>query len=179
SRGRSDQLLLLLGWQGGLEIDKVLSLRCGDVEEGLRTGERPLKLSFSGRKKMHRSYYTFIGRDGIEALRAWKGRWVEVMGRDPAAEEFVLIGNEGRPMDYQWISERLKQTVKQLAGQGLVRTWELPIIAMSSANVYLAFSFSYGCENGQTSWFSSHTDSNHLNRNLGSCVCSTRTCRIW
>ena len=66
------RLPFLITWQSGIEFDKVLSLTCGDVETGVLQEELPLRLLFSGRKRMKRPYYTYVGRDTIEALRAWR-----------------------------------------------------------------------------------------------------------
>jgi integrase len=115
------RLPYLLAWQGGLEVDKIMSLKWSDVEEGLERGERPLKLTFSGRKRMVRPYFTFVGSDSIDLLLQWRAKLEDGMKRRPGSEEFVMLGKNGRPMDYGWVWRVLKQKTKQLGAARLIK----------------------------------------------------------
>ena len=83
---------LLYVWQGGIGINRVLSMRWKDVEEGLQRGENPLRVEFFGRKRHRRPYHTYFGRDAIEHLRVIRGRWREFHGREPAGEDLIFTG---------------------------------------------------------------------------------------
>jgi integrase len=122
------RLPYLLAWQVGLEIDKVLSPRWKDVYEGLEKGDRPLKLTFSGRKRMIRPYFTFIGSDSIDLLLQWRQNRAEQLkklGREPSGDGLVLVGKDSRPVDYGWLRLTLKRKVRQLAAAGLVEHVDL------------------------------------------------------
>ncbi|MDA4113568.1 MAG: site-specific integrase [Thaumarchaeota archaeon] len=121
------RLPYLLAWQGGLEIDKILSLRWKDIHEGLEKGERPLKLTFSGRKRMIRPYFTFLGSDSIDLLLQWRENRAEQLKelkREPSGDELVLVGKDGRPMDYGWLRVCLKKKAAELASAGLIKGFD-------------------------------------------------------
>jgi integrase len=67
------QLPLLCVWQSSMEVNRVLSLTWGQI--GLRT--YPVQLSFYGRKKHRQPYGTFLGRESIDRLKLWRGKWRE------------------------------------------------------------------------------------------------------
>ncbi len=112
---------LLCVWQSGVEINRVLSLTWGKLE-GIdhSRGDGPLKLEFYGRKKHSRAYYTFLGRDAVEHLRIWHGRWVELRSRRPEPHEPVFLGKQGTYLDAAWLNARFRKTAVNLRGQGLV-----------------------------------------------------------
>jgi integrase len=111
---------LIVAWQSGMEINRVLGLKWGDLE-GLDRGEHPLKLAFVGRKKHRRPYFTYIGRDSIEALKLLRTIWVEKMGRPPSPSDFVFIGQDGDPADMSGLNDRLKRTALLLSKSGQVQ----------------------------------------------------------
>jgi len=86
---------LLLIWQSGCEVNRILSLRWGQV----RSDEVPPRLDFTGRKK-HKPYSTFLGRDSVEHLKLWQARWVETFGREPSDADFIFITKGGRARDH-------------------------------------------------------------------------------
>ncbi len=110
------RLPYLLEWQSGMEIGKVLRLRWKNLE-GLERGESLLKVSFGGRKTQKRPYYTYLGRDSVEALRYWRAKWAEEVGREPAPDDLVFLGKGNRPFSYGWLSGTLKDTVKRLKAE--------------------------------------------------------------
>jgi integrase/recombinase XerD len=70
ARSPRDRALILINFQGGLDVSTLCSLRYGDIAEGLAKNEYPLKLDLH-RQKTGTDFYTFLGRDAIEALKAY------------------------------------------------------------------------------------------------------------
>ena len=110
---------LLCMWQSGCEVGKMLPLRWGDLQ-GLETGSR-VKLEFMGRKRHKRSYFTFLGRDSVEALRLWRGRWSEILGREPGPDDLVFLGKTKGGLDREWLNISLKRMALRLSSQGLIQ----------------------------------------------------------
>jgi integrase/recombinase XerD len=70
ARSPRDRAIILTNFQGGLDVSTLCSLRYGDVAEGLAKNEYPLKLNLH-RQKTGTDFYTFLGKDAIEALKAY------------------------------------------------------------------------------------------------------------
>jgi integrase/recombinase XerD len=70
ARTPRDRALILLAFQSGMDASTMCSLLYSDIKEGLKKGEHPLKIE-PQRPKTGVSFYTFLGRDGIEALKAY------------------------------------------------------------------------------------------------------------
>jgi len=70
ARNPRDKAIILTMFQSGMDVSTLCSLKYGDVAEGLRKGECPLKLNLQ-RPKTGVEYYTFIGRDAIEAIKVY------------------------------------------------------------------------------------------------------------
>jgi integrase len=70
ARTPRDRALLLVNFQGGLDASTLCSLRYGDIAEGLGKNEHPLKLDLQ-RPKTGTDFYTFLGRDAVEALKVY------------------------------------------------------------------------------------------------------------
>lgn len=70
ARSPRDRALILVNFQGGLDVSTLCSLKYGDVAEGLAKNEHPLKLDLY-RGKTGTDFYTFLGRDATEALKAY------------------------------------------------------------------------------------------------------------
>ncbi|MDG6916743.1 MAG: site-specific integrase [Nitrososphaerota archaeon] len=109
---------LLCMWQSGCEVGRMLSMKWRDLH-GLETGKR-IKLEFVGRKRHRRAYFTFLGRDSVEALRLWRGRWTELIGREPGPEDLVFLGKYKAPLDRAWLNVSLKRMASRLSAQGLI-----------------------------------------------------------
>jgi len=62
---------LLIEWQSGVEIDRVLGLKWGDVLPGLGTDSSPVELTFYGRKKHRKRYSPLLGQDSARHLRLY------------------------------------------------------------------------------------------------------------
>ncbi len=65
-----DKAIILMMFQSGMDVSTLCSLDYGDVAEGLQTGEEPLPIHVV-REKAHVDYVTFLGKDGIDALKAY------------------------------------------------------------------------------------------------------------
>ena len=70
ARSPRDRAIILTNFQGGLDVSTLCSLRYGDVAEGLTKNEYPLKLDLH-RPKTGTDFYTFLGKDAIEALKIY------------------------------------------------------------------------------------------------------------
>jgi len=70
ARSPRDRALVLVNFQGGLDASTLCSIKYGDVAEGLAKNEHPLKLELQ-RPKTGTDFYTFLGHDATEALKAY------------------------------------------------------------------------------------------------------------
>lgn len=91
-----DRAPLLLSWQSGLNIDTVLEM---DWAFALK-GEPPVRVERLGRKGHRRPYTTFVGRDGVGALRS--------------------LGARGFPA-YSTVRMGLKRSARKLGAAGLLK----------------------------------------------------------
>ncbi|MGA2523844.1 MAG: site-specific integrase [Candidatus Bathyarchaeia archaeon] len=79
-----DRAIILTLFQTGMSIQNLCTLRYGDVLEGLEKNEEPLHLDLL-REKTWQQYTTFMGKDSIDALKAyldWRRRNGEVLKLD-------------------------------------------------------------------------------------------------
>jgi len=65
-----DRAIILFMFQGGFDVSTICSLNYGDVKRGLEQGEEPLLINVV-REKEEIEYFTFVGHDSIEALKAY------------------------------------------------------------------------------------------------------------
>jgi len=70
ARTPRDRVIILTLFQSGMDVSTLCSLKYGDVAEGLARNELPLKLDLY-RPKTGVEYFTFLGRDAVEATRAY------------------------------------------------------------------------------------------------------------
>ena len=70
ARTPRDRAIILTMFQSGMDVSTLCSLKYGDVVEGLSKEELPLKLELH-RLKTGTEYYTFIGTDAVEAVKAY------------------------------------------------------------------------------------------------------------
>ena len=89
-----DRALILTMFQGGMDVSTLCGLKYGDVADGLERGDHPLKLDLQ-RSKTGVAYYTFLGRDATNSLRAYindvKAKGVKFTGRSPL---FMKLGHK-------------------------------------------------------------------------------------
>jgi len=81
-----DRAIILCMFQSGMDVSTLCSLKYGDVSEQLARNEHPLRLQLY-RPKSGTEYYTFLGRDAINALRAYlndlRAKGIQLRGSDP------------------------------------------------------------------------------------------------
>jgi len=86
ARTPRDRAIVLFHFQGGLDVSTLCDLNYGDVVEGLEQNSRPLKIE-TMRVKSGVEFYTFVGQDAIDALKAYladmKSRGVEFTNKTP------------------------------------------------------------------------------------------------
>lgn len=70
ARTPRDRAIILTLFQSGMDVSTLCSLQHRDVSKGLKSEELPLKLELY-RKKSGTEYYTFLGKDAVEALKAY------------------------------------------------------------------------------------------------------------
>lgn len=70
ARTPRDRAVVLFHFQGGLDVSTLCSLNYGDAKEGLEKDEHPLKIE-PMRAKTGVEFYTFVGNDAIDALKAY------------------------------------------------------------------------------------------------------------
>lgn len=115
----AQRIPLLMMWQGGIEINRVLSLTWRDVS-GIEQGDYPLRLQAYGRKRHRRVFHTYVGRDSIAGVKAWSEKWADLQKKRPNPEDLVFMG-KGGPMSVGNLNEALRRMALRLARQGLVR----------------------------------------------------------
>ncbi|MCJ7763244.1 hypothetical protein MUP38_07325, partial [Candidatus Bathyarchaeota archaeon] len=100
ARTPRDRAIVLFHFQGGLDVSTLCSLDFGDVEEGLEKKEHPLKVE-PMRVKTGVEFYTFVGKDAIDALKAYladmRSRRVEFDNKTPL---FLQERGKGRLKTY-------------------------------------------------------------------------------
>jgi integrase len=70
ARSIRDRAIILVNFQGGMDASTLCSLNYEDIVPAVQTGEHPFKLELL-RKKSDTEYYTFLGKDAVEALKAY------------------------------------------------------------------------------------------------------------
>jgi len=70
ARSIRDRAIILVNFQGGMDASTLCSLNYEDIAQAVETGEHPFKLNVF-RKKGDVEYYTFLGKDAVETLRAY------------------------------------------------------------------------------------------------------------
>ena len=70
ARSPRDRAIILTMFQGGMDASTLCSIKYGDVIKGLESEEQPIKLELF-RKKTGTDYYTFLGHDAVEAIKAY------------------------------------------------------------------------------------------------------------
>lgn len=106
---KRNKALLLFLYQTGQSPRQIVDLNYGDVKEELEDGKEPLMLRYSERKGTGNGYVTFLGTDGIEALRNYLEERGELEYDDPL---FGKSKGEGRisrsavPMILQYMAKK-------------------------------------------------------------------------
>ena len=86
ARTPRDRAIVLFHFQGGLDVSTLCDLNYGDVAEQLEKNSHPLKIE-TMRVKSGVDFYTFVGQDAIDALKAYladmASRGVEFTNKTP------------------------------------------------------------------------------------------------
>ena len=70
ARTPRDRALILTLFQGGMDVSTLCNLKYGEISDGLKKNENPLKLELF-RTKTGIEYYTFLGKDAVESIRVY------------------------------------------------------------------------------------------------------------
>jgi len=109
ARSPRDRAIILTIFQGGMDVSTLCSMKYEDVAKGLRTAEHPLKVELF-RKKSGTEYYTFLGRDAVEAIKAYfndaKSRGIEFTPNTPL---FVKGTGKGKPMTENLVQKIMRE----------------------------------------------------------------------
>jgi len=85
-RSPRDRAIILIMFQSGMDVSTLCDLTYRHVARGLAENEHPLKLELY-RQKSGTEYYTFLGRDACEAIKAYlndlKARGIQLGYNDP------------------------------------------------------------------------------------------------
>ncbi|MBC7113330.1 MAG: tyrosine-type recombinase/integrase [Candidatus Methanomethyliales bacterium] len=85
-RSPRDRAIILTMFQSGMDVSTLCDLKYGDVTDGLMKNEHPLRLNLY-RPKTGVQYFTFLGRDACEAIRAYlndlKAKGITLSPNDP------------------------------------------------------------------------------------------------
>jgi hypothetical protein len=94
-------------FQSGVDVSTLCNLKYGDVAEGLARNEYPLKLNLY-RAKSGTEYYTFLGQDALEALKAYladvKARGIQLSFHDP-----LFLKESNKALAKEGITDNLVQ----------------------------------------------------------------------
>lgn len=104
---------LLVEWQSGIEINRVLSLTWKEIP-GLEKGDCPVRIDLFGRKRHRKSYATFIGRDSIDHIKT--------LGR---TAEHVFVAKGGGYMNDTWLNRQLQVTASKLSRERIIDEYPL------------------------------------------------------
>jgi len=109
ARSPRDRALILTMFQGGMDVSTLCSLKLGDVAVGLAKNEHPLKLDLY-RPKTGTEYYTFLGKDACESLKAYladvKARGIQLGVNDP-----LFLKESNKAMAKEGITDNLVQNM--------------------------------------------------------------------
>jgi integrase len=112
ARNVRDKAIILVNFQGGLDASTLCTLNYEDVAEAIETGKEPFKLNLV-RPKTDQEYYTFIGKDAINALKVYvadqRARGVEWTPESP------LFTKERRGTDERITPNLIQNMMKELA----------------------------------------------------------------
>jgi len=112
-----DKAIILMLFQSGMDVSTLCSLDYWDVARGLENDECPLPIHVV-RKKRQVEYTTFLGRDGIDALKAYLNKRRERQGEIKHTEPlFVKERNyNGNKRITRELIEKMLREVAVLSG---------------------------------------------------------------
>lgn len=112
-----DRAIILTMFQSGMDVSTLCSLQYKDVMAGLESGKTLLRID-TVRKKSGTEYYTFIGRDSVNAIQAYvndvAGKGITLEGDDPL---FIKMsnrkGNAKARIQPHLIQKMVKETARR------------------------------------------------------------------
>ncbi len=116
ARTPRDRAIILTLFQGGMDASTLCSLNYGDIAKGLESGKHPIRVpsqlnEFLIRPKTGVAYYTFLGMDAIEAIKAYlndaRMRGIEFSHQRPL---FVQETSMGEPIRTSNVQKVLRET---------------------------------------------------------------------
>ena len=108
-----DKAIILMLFQSGMDISTLISLNYGDVARGLENDECPLAIHVV-RKKAGIEYTTFIGRDAIDALKAYLNKRRQKQG-DIKYDEPLFVKEREIKGDKRITRNAIDKMLKQVA----------------------------------------------------------------
>ncbi|RKX68179.1 integrase [candidate division TA06 bacterium] len=108
-----DKAIILMLFQSGMDVSTLCSLDYGDVAKGLERDEYPLPIHVV-RKKAGIEYTTFLGRDGIEALKAYINKRRERQGEIKHTEP-LFVKERNRNENKRITRELIEKVLREVA----------------------------------------------------------------
>lgn len=110
-----DRSLILVKWQGLLDTESVMWIgrhKSDELVDAIRRDECPILIDLPGRKhgKNEKTFYTWIGRDAIDALV----RYFEHERGWPKKAEAIWLNQYGRPMTARTWCELWAQITRRI-----------------------------------------------------------------
>jgi integrase/recombinase XerD len=100
ARSPRDRAIILSIFQGGMDVSTLCGMKYSDAADGLVKDDFPLKLELQ-RPKTGVDYYTFLGRDAINAIKAYlndaRSRGMQFKADTPLFVQEVK-GKRGEPL---------------------------------------------------------------------------------
>ncbi|KXB01643.1 hypothetical protein AKJ44_02315 [candidate division MSBL1 archaeon SCGC-AAA261F17] len=95
---KRNKALLLFLYQTGQAVKQIVDLKYGDVKKELEEGKEPLMIQYPGRKGRGSGYVTFLGSDGVHALKKYLNEREKKFGRKLKYDD-VLFASQKDPED--------------------------------------------------------------------------------
>jgi len=112
ARSPRDRAIILTMFQGGMDASTLCSIKYGDLIKGLESKEHPIKLELF-RKKSGIDYYTFLGHDAIEVLKAYindmESKGVEYEDNTPLFLKQSIKARQFEPLYSGLVANMLKK----------------------------------------------------------------------
>lgn len=127
-----DRVIILMMFQGGFDVSTICSLNYGDVARELDAAKTPMTINVV-REKEAVSYYTYIGHDAIEMLKAYlreRQRHQKLKLSDP-----LFVKEGAKKLKFERITTNLIQNMLRdvAVKSGLVSEEEMDIADMNPA----------------------------------------------
>ena len=112
ARNPRDKAIILTMFQSGMDVSTLCSLKFKDIAEGIKNDELPLKIE-TFREKAGVDYYTFLGKDSVNAIKAYM-RDLKSRGFEPTANDPLFL--------------KLKRKRKIIKGKDKIKDKEIFVI---------------------------------------------------